>query len=72
MNPFLLLLSILLWLGAINTNTTYTQSQIYAIEAQNQPQVNQVYSDEELESDIWNEYNDDAQRVDVSDWNPNQ
>ena len=72
MNSFLLVLSILLWLGAINLQTSYTKAQIHAIEMQHQPQLQQVYNDEELEAEIWGEYNDDARLVEITDWNQNQ
>ena len=57
------LIGILLYIGAISTNTPYTVSQIHDIESQNQAQISQINQDPILLQNANNLYNDEGENV---------
>ncbi len=63
----LTLLCILLYLSEITSPNTYWTSEIEAIEQQNQAEIQQIESDQQLTNQIVYDYQDDASWIDFYD-----
>ena len=63
----MLFLSILLWLGAINTEQVYTTTQMGLHLQQNTTQIQSVASNSALASEIYDEYGERAAEVVIVD-----
>lgn len=63
----ILFLSILLWLGAITTEQTYTLSQMQGYAQQNAVPIQTVYADSALSSTIYSSYGSRAVEVVIVD-----
>ena len=63
----LLLLSILIWLGTITTEQTYTLSQMQGYVQQNAVPIQTVYADSALASTIYSGYGSRAAEVVIVD-----